>query len=101
MNLLDDILDCLRMIPDPELGVNIVDLGMVEHIEEDAGCLTVELVLTSAGCPLSGTIAGAVEASLRALPGIEAVRVDFRDDVVWDPSRLSENARRILFGESP
>jgi metal-sulfur cluster biosynthetic enzyme len=97
----DDILDCLRMVPDPELGVNIVDLGMVEHIVEDHGRLTVELVLTSSGCPLSGTIASAVEACLRALPGVEAVRVDFRGDIVWDPSRLSENARRILFGESP
>lgn len=95
----EDILDCLRMVPDPELGLNIVDLGMVEQIDQRDGHLRVQLVLTSPGCPLSGSIAEAVEVTLRSLPGVETVLVEFPPHVHWHPSRLSEEAKRQLMGK--
>jgi metal-sulfur cluster biosynthetic enzyme len=93
-----DIYECLRHVPDPELGLNIVDLGMVEQVDQRDGHLRVQLVLTSPGCPLSGNIAAAVEATLRALPGVETVLVEFPPHVQWHPGRLSDAARRHLQG---
>ena len=95
----EDIFECLRLVPDPELGLNIVDLGMVEQVDQRGGHLRVQMVLTSPGCPLSGSIAEAVEATLRTLPAVETVLVEFLSDVKWGPNRLTPEARRILWGE--
>jgi metal-sulfur cluster biosynthetic enzyme len=96
----EDITECLRLVPDPELGLNIVDLGMVEQVDQREGHLRVQIVLTSAGCPLSGSIADAIDVTLRSLPGVETVLVEFPSDIQWSPHRLSPEARRILWGEA-
>lgn len=95
-----DILDCLRLVPDPELGINIVDLGMVEQVDQTNGHLRVQMVLTSPGCPLSDSIAQAVEATLLALPGVETVLVEFPPGIQWHPRRLSPEARRQMLGDA-
>ncbi|NDV61104.1 metal-sulfur cluster assembly factor [Puniceicoccales bacterium CK1056] len=95
----NDIIECLRLVPDPELGLNIVDLGMVEQVDQREGHLRVQIVLTSPGCPLSGSIADAVDVTLRTLPGVETVMVEFPPDIQWGPKRLTPEARRILWGE--
>jgi len=94
-----EVIERLRLVPDPELGLNIVELGMVEQIDELNGHLRVHLVLTSPGCPLSGNIEEAIHSVLRSLPGVETVMVEFRQDIHWHPGRIDPEAREKLMGQ--
>ena len=73
-----DVLSALRRVIDPELGADIVELGMVQDVAvADGGAVTVKVALTIAGCPLRTQIKRDVEGRLRSLPGVTDVRVDF------------------------
>ncbi len=90
------VMAALRGVSDPELGISIVDLGLIYDVRLGDGRVDVEITLTSPGCPMSRLIASDAEEAIRqALPGVDvAVRV------VWDPpwtaDRLSADARRSL-----
>lgn len=86
-------LRALATVLDPEIGENIVDLGLVEHLVIDPARVALSLVLTSPTCPLGAAIADDAQAALQvALPGREVV-VDEARDVAWTPQRLSAAAR--------
>ncbi len=93
----DDVLAVLRdKVMDPELGVNIVDLGLVYNVEIDEGRISIDMTLTTPGCPLAGTLAAQAEQVLReAFAGYE-VEVNLVFDPPWSPDRMSEEARRML-----
>lgn len=76
--------EALRRVMDPELGANVVDLGMVRGIEIADGQVTVKLVLTAPGCPLAGLIAWQAQRAVAALPGVTGVQVEFLDEP-WQP----------------
>jgi len=80
--------DALRGVVDPELWANIVDLGLVRSIGVDAGSVTVDLVLTVPGCPLSGWIVDQVRGAVEALPGVRQVDVRLLDEP-WAPEDLA------------
>ena len=86
----------LEHVYDPELGVNIVDLGLVYEIEVRRGRVRVVMTLTTPGCPMSDSMPEAVERSLRLIPGVDEVSVDLVWDPPWDPDMMSERARREL-----
>jgi len=81
--------DALRGVIDPELGANLVDLGMVRQIDIADGQVTVHLVLTAPGCPLAGWIVQGVRQAVGALPGVEGVEVKLLDEP-WQPSDAEE-----------
>lgn len=92
-----DVENLLRQVVDPELGVNIVDLGLVYHIEiTTEGDVTVTMTLTTPGCPLHETMITAVEESLRRHPAVRDVRVQLVWSPPWTPERMSEAAKRQL-----
>ncbi|NOX44674.1 MAG: metal-sulfur cluster assembly factor [Caldiserica bacterium] len=93
----DDVLAVLRdKVMDPELGVNIVDLGLVYDVEIGEGRISIDMTLTTPGCPLAGTLAAQAEQVLReAFEGYE-VEVNLVFDPPWTPDRMSEEARRML-----
>lgn len=72
----------LRSVIDPEVGVSIVDLGLIYGVEVRGGEVGVTMTLTTPGCPLGDVLVGAVRRALEALPWAERVRVR----VVWDPA---------------
>jgi serine O-acetyltransferase len=76
--------EALRTVIDPELGMNLVDLGMVKQIAIVAGQVSVQLVLTAPGCPLAGWIVWQVRQTLSALPGVKQVEVTLLDEP-WQP----------------
>ncbi len=76
--------DALRRVLDPELGENLVDLGMVRQIDIADGQVTVSLVLTVPGCPLVGWIADEVQQAVGSLPGVKRVEVRLLDEP-WQP----------------
>ncbi|GAB6932438.1 metal-sulfur cluster assembly factor [Calditerricola satsumensis] len=92
-----DVEDLLRQVVDPELGVNIVDLGLVYHIEiTTEGDVTVTMTLTTPGCPLHEAMITGVEESLRRHPAVRDVRVQLVWSPPWTPERMSEAAKRQL-----
>lgn len=89
-------LQALAAVVDPEVCENIVELGLVERLEIDAGVVLLRLVLTSPTCPMGDAIADdALRALQQALPGHE-VRVEHAEEVAWGPERMSAAARARL-----
>lgn len=89
-------LQALSAVLDPEIGENIVDLGLVERLLVEPQRIVLRLVLTSPTCPMGGAIAEEAQRALeQALPGRQ-VDVDEADEVMWTPERLSPAARRRL-----
>ncbi|HAF70701.1 MAG: hypothetical protein XD60_0856 [Acetothermia bacterium 64_32] len=81
---------------DPELGINVVDLGLIYDVAISGGRISVDMTLTTPGCPLAGTLAAQVEEVLRqAFPGLD-VEVSLVWEPRWTPELMSEEARRHL-----
>jgi metal-sulfur cluster biosynthetic enzyme len=89
-----EVLDALREVIDPDLGVNIVDLGFVRDIDLDAVPVVLTLTLTSPACPLTGVMEDQMTTALaRTLPGHE-VRWVFRPP--WSPTEITDEGREQL-----
>ena len=86
----------LEHVYDPELGVNLVDLGLIYAVEVRNGAVRIEMTLTTPGCPMSDTMPAAVERALRMIPGVSQVSVDLVWEPRWEPEMISESARRDL-----
>lgn len=96
--LTEQVIGELRTIRDPELPVNIYDLGLVYDIDVDPsrGCVHVSMTLTAPGCPVAQTFPGIVECALQAIPGVHEACVKLVWEPPWDRSRMSEAARLTL-----
>ncbi|MFT3830013.1 MAG: metal-sulfur cluster assembly factor [Opitutaceae bacterium] len=97
----EEIFAALRTCRDPEIPVNLVDLGLVYGVEanvspEGGAEVQVRLTLTSAGCPMSHNIVGEVQRKLQTLPGVRTVRVEIVWEPAWHPGLISEEGRRQL-----
>ena len=81
-DLRDDLMAVLRTIYDPEIHVNILDLGLIYLLDIDNhGNVGIEMTLTAPACPVAGTFPGVVESRLREVPGVNSVHVE----LVWEP----------------
>jgi metal-sulfur cluster biosynthetic enzyme len=89
------VMETLRQVIDPEIGVNIVDLGLVYNYAYADGKLTVTMTLTTPGCPMHDSIAEGVKNILLSLGGVNEVDVQVVWDPPWHPSMMSESARRL------
>ena len=92
----DEILTALKQVFDPEIGVNIVDLGLICGLDLDGTHVHVDLTLTSPGCPMGPQMIRDVRAELARLPGIEKVDVDLVWSPPWHPSMMSDAAKDEL-----
>ncbi|MDQ3796807.1 MAG: SUF system Fe-S cluster assembly protein [Pseudomonadota bacterium] len=91
------VIDALRGIYDPEIPVNIYDLGLIYELRIDAdGKVMIEMTLTAPGCPVAQTFPGTVERAVKEVKGVSDARVELVWDPSWDPSRMSEAARLQL-----
>ncbi|MBI3079323.1 MAG: DUF542 domain-containing protein [Deltaproteobacteria bacterium] len=95
------VLQALEQIVDPELGINIVDLGLVYGVKVSDGRVEVEMTLTVPGCPMHEALTAGVERVLRALPGVREVAVKIVWDPPWSPDMMSLRARRQLSPPRP
>ncbi len=86
----------LRSIPDPEFGVNIVDLGLIYSVECNDGDIAVTMTLTTPNCPSGGWIYEGTKEALARLPGAKKVEVAMVFEPPWNPAMLSEEANRQL-----
>ena len=99
----EEIFAALRTCRDPEIPINLVDLGLIYGVDvvapaggEEGAELRVRLTLTSPGCPMSHSIAGEVQRTLQALPGVRAVRIVIVWEPAWHPGLISAEGRRQL-----
>ena len=96
-NIEEAVVDALRTVFDPEIPVNIYELGLIYNIAlGDAGHVDVTMTLTSPACPVAGTLPGDVEMKVQSVPGVESAHVEVVWDPVWNPSMMSEAARLDL-----
>lgn len=93
----DDIIAAMRTVYDPEIPVNIYDLGLVyEHTISDAGDVTVIMTLTAPNCPVAGDMPRMVADAVAALDGAGRVDVSIVFDPPWTPEKMSEDAKLAL-----
>lgn len=86
----------LQDVIDPELGVNIVDLGLVYDVAAHEGGVHIRMTLTTPGCPLGGYLDDEVGRALAQLPGRPPVRVELVWDPPWRPELMTDAAKRML-----
>ena len=92
-----DILEALRHVIDPEIGMNIVDLGLVYKADVLDGHAHVVLTMTSAACPLGESVGEEAKAAIQQrVPGVTSVTVDLVWEPPWQPSMMSDAAREQL-----
>lgn len=89
---LEEIRDALRQVVDPEVGLDIVTLGLVHDLAFEGGTVTVTFTLTTPGCPLSGVLTNAITATLYALPGVDLVDANLVWEPAWSPDRIDDDA---------
>ncbi len=85
--------DALRTVYDPELGCNIVDLGLVYDITIDGTKVRVTMTLTTPGCPMHESLCGGVQIALLNLEGVDDAEVELVWDPPWHPSMMTEDGR--------
>ena len=96
-SLRDKVIDALRTVYDPEIPVNIYELGLIYDIAIDAdGAVAIDMTLTAPACPVAGTMPGTVQEAVSAIPGVGKVTVELVWDPPWDQSRMSEAAQLEL-----
>lgn len=96
-SLPEQVVDVLRTVYDPEIPVNIHELGLIYGVDvTPEGAVTVRMTLTTPMCPAAGSIPVEVDTKLRGLPGVSNVTVDLVWDPPWGPERMSEAAKLAL-----
>lgn len=95
--LKDDLVSALKTVFDPEIPVDIYELGLIYRLDVDAERnIELDMTLTAPGCPVAGDMPGWVENAVSSVPGVGQVKVNLVFDPPWDPSRMSEEARLAL-----
>ncbi|MBO0685252.1 MAG: DUF59 domain-containing protein [Candidatus Dormibacteraeota bacterium] len=89
----EDVIEALREVYDPEIPVNIVDLGLVYEVDIKPKRVDIKMTLTAMGCPMAGDVMADVRDHLIDIPGIEDAGVELVYDPPWSPERMTEEAR--------
>ncbi len=95
----DDLEEAMRDVVDPELGINVVDLGLVYGIQADSGVATIDMTLTSAACPLTDVIEEQTRAALTTGPTgglVNDIKINWVWMPPWGPDKITEDGREQL-----
>ena len=93
----EQVRDALRHVVDPELGINIVDLGLVYDVDvSDQGVVHIEYTLTTMGCPIGPLIEQQMQSFLEKVPGVSSVEAEMVLRPPWTPEMMSEEAKAAL-----
>jgi FeS assembly SUF system protein len=94
--LVEAVIAALRTIQDPEIPLNIYDLGLIYRINTGDGIVGVDMTLTAPGCPVAGDIVSWVDKAVREIPGVETAIVNLVFEPPWDKSKMSDAAKLQL-----
>jgi len=92
----EDVEEAIRVVIDPELGMSVVDLGLVYGVEVSDGTAVITYTLTSMGCPVGPLIEQQFKAIAASLPGIDEVECKMTFEPPWSPEKMSEEARAAM-----
>ena len=96
-DLEERIVEAIKTIYDPEIPVNIYELGLIYNVAVgEKGHIDVVMTLTSPACPVAGSLPGEVQAKVESVDGVESADVEIVWDPIWNPSMMSEAARLEL-----
>lgn len=97
MSVKDQVVAALRTVYDPEMPVNIYELGLIYDASvDDEGRAAIRMTLTAPNCPVAGSLPGEVERAVRAVPGVTDVKLELTFDPPWSKGRMSEAAKLAL-----
>lgn len=86
----------LKTVKDPEIPINLVDLGLIYKVEIDQGKVDIDMTLTAMGCPAAPQIVAQVKEAVEAVPGVDEASVNLVWSPPWKPEMMSERAKRAL-----
>ena len=92
----EEVYEALRQVEDPELGMDIVELGLLYDVEVEGPKVKVLYSLTSMGCPAGPLIAQDMDSAIRQVEGVEDVEMELTFDPPWTPDKMSDDAKFIL-----
>ncbi len=99
MPTVEQVRDALRAVKDPELNLNVIDLGLVYEIEvSDGGEVHVQMTLTSPGCPAGPEMLSEAQAVLERLEGVNRANVELVWEPYWTPEKMDPKVRSLLWG---
>src|ERR1700749_3667178 len=95
--LTDKLIEQLKTVYDPEIPVDIYELGLIYKVDvSDSKDVVIDMTLTAPGCPVAGDMPGWVEDAIREIPEVKSCKVELVFDPPWDPSRMSDEAKLQL-----
>jgi metal-sulfur cluster biosynthetic enzyme len=92
----DEVFEALRVVEDPELGMDVVDLGLVYEVTVDGAAVAVLYSLTSMGCPAGAQIEQDIRDAVGSMEGVEKVTTELTYTPPWSPDRMSDDAKFVL-----
>ncbi|MBZ5581079.1 MAG: SUF system Fe-S cluster assembly protein [Acidobacteriia bacterium] len=97
MILKDKVIAALKRVYDPEIPVNVYDLGLIYGLEADQqGEISIRMTLTAPNCPVAGSLPAEVERAARSVPGVTDVKIELTFDPPWSKELMSDDARMML-----
>ena len=97
MSIKDQVIAALKTVYDPEMPIDIYDLGLIYEVSVNAaGEAAIRMTLTAPNCPVAGSLPADVERAVRAVPGVTGVTLDLTFDPPWSKDRMSEVAKLAL-----
>jgi len=93
----EQVLEALKIVKDPEIPVNVVDLGLIYEVDiQDGGLVDITMTLTSVGCPVQDLIRSDAELAVMRLDGVNQVNVEFVWSPPWSPEKMTEDGKRQM-----
>ncbi|MFW5938559.1 MAG: metal-sulfur cluster assembly factor [Halanaeroarchaeum sp.] len=89
----DDVLEALKSVQDPEIPINIVDLGLIYAVEIDDGHVDIDMTLTTMGCPIADYFLQEAKGAAESVDGVEEADVELVWDPPWSPEKATEDGK--------
>ena len=93
---LQSVWDALKTVMDPEVHLNIVDMGLIYGVEDNDGQINVTMTLTTPGCPMSSKLTQDAKAAVESLPDVKSAQVNLVWDPRWSPVMMTDDARKKM-----
>ncbi len=92
----EEVMEALKDVYDPEIPVNVVDLGLIYDVQVNDGNVNVQMTLTAPGCPMGQMIAQQAEGRIAEMEGVKEVQVEMTFNPPWSPDLISEDGKKLL-----
>ena len=93
---LQPVWDALKTVIDPEIHINVVDLGLIYNVVETDGAIAIDMTLTTPGCPLANELTQQAQKAVEAVEGVESAKVSLVWDPRWSPIMMAPDARKKM-----